>query len=310
MNDQGEAAIAGVKAVEVLRPLRLAWVLVRQSTRNFFHDQCFDHAALISFYAIFSFVPLLIVLIVAAQKFFGSMAAAYEGTLAYTRDFIIQTDPSFIYNARNFLESLGRYRNAGMVASILIATAVFSKIDAALNQIMQVKKRKHFLLRKLMEAGLILGGTCCLILSFVLSSIAATVEGFLNYHLASTPLLVPPHWMEEAQGLLFGILLPYLFSVLFFAAIYKFVPNTYVPSKVAFIAAFVASFLWETVKRAFTWYVANLALYGRMYGELESVVVFAIWVDFSAIIMLWGAELAHSLNRLILPFKSLDVDTP
>jgi len=293
---------------DALKPARLVWFLVRQSTRNFVHDRCFDHAALISFYAIFSFVPLLAVLIIAAQKFLGSMVAAYEGTLAYTRDFIIQTDPSFIYNARSFLESLGRYRTAGVIGSVIIAMAVFSKIEEALNRIMEVKKRKHFIMRKILEVMLILGGTFCLILSFVISSVAATAERFLDYHLASTPLLVPPHWMEQAQGFLFGMLLPFLFSVLFFSAIYKFVPNTYVPSKVALTAGLVASVIWELVKRLFTWYIANIAIYGRMYGELESFIVFVIWVDLSALIMLWGAELAHSINRLVLSFQSLDAD--
>lgn len=297
--------VAVVRPHRVSHTARLSLLVLRQSCRNFVRDRCFDHAVLIAFYAIFSFVPLLIVLITAAQKFLGSMEEAYEGTLGYTRDFIIQTDPTFIYNAKNFLESMGRYRVPGLVLSLVIATAVFGKIDAALNHIMRVEKRKHFILRKLLEITLILGGTLFLILSFVLTSVATAVESFLDHHLSSAPLMVPPHWMEEAQGFVVGILLPYVFSVVFFAAIYKFVPNRYVPSRVALTAAIVTSILWEMVKRVFTWYVGNVALYGRMYGELESVVVFAIWVDLSSIILLWGAELAHSLNQVFLPFKDL-----
>ncbi|MEW6369182.1 MAG: YihY/virulence factor BrkB family protein [Acidobacteriota bacterium] len=288
------------------RALQLTWVVVRQSTRGFIHDRCFDHAALIAFYAIFSFIPLLIVLIMAAQKFLGSVAGAYEGTLSYTRQFVIQTDPSFILNAKSFLEGLGQYRTVALILSLVIATGVFGKIEAAMNEIMQVKKRKHIILRKLLEMALIAGGTLCLILSFILTSVAAAVESFLEFHLASTPLLMPPQWMEQAQGFLFGWLLPCLFTVLFFAAIYKFVPNTYVPAKVAFTAAIIASILFEFTKRIFTWYVSNLALYGRIYGQLESLIVFAIWVYLSSIVMLLGAEVAHSVNRLVLPLKSLE----
>lgn len=296
----------GSTAADLPRLVRIPWRLFVLSCRGFIRDRCFDHAILIAFYALFSFVPLLIIMIVAAHKFLGSMEAAYEGTLGYTRDFVIQTDPTFIYNARSFLEGMGHYRTAGLILSLLIATAVFSKIETALNVIMHVKRRKHFILRKLMELMLILGGTFCLLLSFILTSVATAVEGFLEYHLASTPLLVPPEWMEQAQGFFFGMFLPYAFSVVFFAAIYKFVPNTYVSSRVAFSAAIVASLLWEAVKRLFTYYVSNIALYGRMYGQLESFIVFAVWVDLTAIILLWGAELAHAINRMVLPFKSFE----
>ncbi|MBI2840767.1 MAG: YihY/virulence factor BrkB family protein [Acidobacteria bacterium] len=308
MQAVGERPEGGIsdRGIHRLAPsLRLPFFLVRQSCRNFMSDRCFDHAVLIAFYAIFSFVPLLIVLITAANKFLGSMEAAYEGTLGYTRDFVIQTDPTFIFNAQSFLQSMGRYRIPGLVLSLIIATAVFSKIEAAMNHIMKVNKRKPFILRKLLEITLILGGSLFLILSFVLTSVATAVEGFLDYHLASAPMLVPPHWMEQVQGFLLGILLPYLFSVVFFAAIYKFVPNRYVPSRVALTAAVVTSILWESAKRVFTWYVSNLALYGRMYGQLESFIVFAIWVDLSSIILLWGAEFAYALNHVVLPFKSL-----
>ncbi len=42
-------------------------------------------------------------------------------------------------------------------------------------------------------------------------------------------------------------------------------------------------------------YVAPFANYGMTYGTLESVVIFAIWINLSAALLLWGGELAALL---------------
>jgi membrane protein len=41
----------------------------------------------------------------------------------------------------------------------------------------------------------------------------------------------------------------------------------------------------------FSWYVANVDSYNRMYGSLGAIVAFQIWLWLSSVIVLLGAEL-------------------
>ena len=54
----------------------------------------------------------------------------------------------------------------------------------------------------------------------------------------------------------------------------------------------VAGTLWTTLKVGFAYYVSHMANYTRTYGALATVVVFLLWINLSACLLLWGAELA------------------
>ncbi len=51
------------------------------------------------------------------------------------------------------------------------------------------------------------------------------------------------------------------------------------------------------MKLAFTYYVTHMATYTRTYGALAAIVIFLVWVNLSASVLLWGAELRAVLLR-------------
>jgi membrane protein len=97
-------------------------------------------------------------------------------------------------------------------------------------------------------------------------------------------------------------LLPWLITVFTFSFVYKVVPACPVPWRAAGLAGLVAGSLWESIKIAFAWYVGHVANYARIYGTLETVVVFTIWVNLSSVLLLWGGELA----ALVSSHRKLD----
>jgi membrane protein len=59
----------------------------------------------------------------------------------------------------------------------------------------------------------------------------------------------------------------------------------------------VLALLWEGAKHLFSTYVQDLAvIYGRMYGSLLVVVMFLLWVYYSAVLFLYGAAIVHRLQ--------------
>ncbi|MGB9620695.1 MAG: YihY/virulence factor BrkB family protein, partial [Armatimonadota bacterium] len=87
-----------------------------------------------------------------------------------------------------------------------------------------------------------------------------------------------------------GYLVPLAGTVLAFTLMYKFLPYTRVPLRSAFFGGLFAGLLWEAAKIAFSFYLSGYASYGKIYGSLTGVVVLMIWINFSAVVAILGAE--------------------
>jgi len=91
--------------------------------------------------------------------------------------------------------------------------------------------------------------------------------------------------------------LPFLLTFCMFFLIYKIIPRIRVHFKSALQAALFAGLFWELAKHLFGWYVVHLAQYSIFYGSLSTVVIFVLWVYYSSMILVVGAEFAYFLEK-------------
>jgi membrane protein len=77
-----------------------------------------------------------------------------------------------------------------------------------------------------------------------------------------------------------------------FALIFKFIPDTTIPWRDVRKGAAVTSLLFTSGKVVIGFYLGHSALTSA-YGAAASLVVFLIWIYYSAQILLFGAELTH-----------------
>jgi membrane protein len=80
--------------------------------------------------------------------------------------------------------------------------------------------------------------------------------------------------------------------------LYVLMPNTQVRLRAAAIGAFVAAALWEVAKWAFGLYVQHVVPYSMFYGTLGLIPLFLFWVYVTWLIVLFGAELTHTLQAM------------
>jgi membrane protein len=78
---------------------------------------------------------------------------------------------------------------------------------------------------------------------------------------------------------------------LLFALIFKFIPDTAIPFRDVWMAA-VTSILFTVGKVIIGFYLGHSALTSA-YSAAASLVIFLIWIYYSAQILLFGAELSH-----------------
>ena len=84
-------------------------------------------------------------------------------------------------------------------------------------------------------------------------------------------------------------------TVLFFVA-YRYFPTRRVDVGAALAGALLASLLWETAKQVFRWYILSLGVYDQIYGALGFLVALTMFVYYSGIVMVLGAEYAAALE--------------
>src|SRR2546427_6057894 len=83
----------------------------------------------------------------------------------------------------------------------------------------------------------------------------------------------------------------YVLGVGLLFLLYRALPNMKVPARAAGIATLVVGIAWEGARGVFTAFVGMFGTYGRLYGSFGVGIAGLVWVYYSAIIFLLGAEL-------------------
>src|SRR6185437_5706139 len=90
----------------------------------------------------------------------------------------------------------------------------------------------------------------------------------------------------------FGILVAIFFFV------YKWVPHTYVNPRYAFSSAMIASLAFTGARGGYHYYMSKAVSYNRIYGSLAAVPILLLWVYIVWLIILGGAALTASLQKI------------
>ena len=89
-----------------------------------------------------------------------------------------------------------------------------------------------------------------------------------------------------------------LLPALVFGLIYYFVPNVKVLVKDVWLGALITGLLWDAGFKGFSWFVRDVSQFTRIHGSIATVIVFLIWIYFSAVILLWGVEFTASYSKM------------
>ncbi|MFP4225029.1 MAG: YhjD/YihY/BrkB family envelope integrity protein, partial [Phycisphaeraceae bacterium] len=113
-------------------------------------------------------------------------------------------------------------------------------------------------------------------------------------------------WAREFSPLLgsLGRITAILASWMMLFLLYLLMPNTHVRLSAAAVGALVASLLWEAGKAGFQAYVGYTLPYSALYGSVGLIPLFLFWVYVSWMIVLFGLELAYTLQ--VLPGHGLE----
>ena len=287
-----------------------ATLLVRRSVQEFLDDRCTYLAAGISYYALFSIFPFVILfvsisgLVLQNEGLREELIAELTEALPLSEDEGRDNIEELVDGVATSLSALGLL---SVIALIWSASGMMGAIRRALNEAWDTEFRRPFLQAKLLDLAMIIG-----LGVLVMLSLGATL--FLQVARRASESLsdaLGPAGAGAAIGFeVLAVLVPLLLSFGVFLTLYTVVPAVQTHFRHVWPGALMAAVGFEVVKNAFAIYLATFGNYDAVYGSLGAVTAFLFFVFLSANIMLFGAELAAEWPRVIHGHYDATLDRP
>ena len=268
-------------------------LLLRSVVDGFFRDRTSTQAAALAYYTVFSLAPLLIISIYIAGFFFGEEAA--RGEIVQQLTSLVGTDSA--HSIEDLVRNAARPGTGSIAALIGFATllfgatTVFAELKGGLDRIWDVEPGTvagfvYMLRKRLLSFGMILAIGFLLLVSLVFSAVLAAMQRYWFIDPAAGSLL-------EALN----FLVSYLLVAALFASIYKLMPAVRIAWRDVVAGSLVTSLLFGIGKHLLGFYLGRSAV-ASAYGAAASVVLILLWVYYSALIFLLGAEFTKAWSQL------------
>jgi membrane protein len=280
---------------------RAIFRLLKQTLDEWLDDRGFTRSASLSYYAVFSVAPLLLVAVAVAGVVFGRDAVS--GQLQQELQGLVgESGAAAIQDMMKAAAKQGGGVLASIVGVALVlvgATGAFVELQDTLNDMWGVDKNKTsgiigLLRARFLSLAMVLVIAFLLLVSLVVSTALSAVGAYAAHTL--------PGWQLLLQ--VANFVLSFAVIAVLFATIYKFLPNTNVEWRNVWAGAAVTSGLFAVGKLLIGLYLGRSSV-ASSYGAAGSFAVLLIWVNFSSMILYFGAEFTQVLSRTRAGLPSL-----
>jgi membrane protein len=260
----------------LIKQLRILAIAIR----GFRDDKCFITATALTFYTLFSIVPIL-ALVFAIAKGFGVEAQLEQELLKSNPQYGEVLNNAFIY-ANKLLSTAkgGVIAGFGIILLLWSVMNLLINIENTFNHIWEIKRGRSAV-RKLTDyLTIMLVGPIFLIVSGGLTVAIQTKLGNL--------------YLLGFVGVYLIKISAFLMVAGVFAFLYMVLPNTKVKFSSAFSAGIFAMILFELLSWGYVRFQIGANRLNAIYGGFAALPLFLIWVQYCWYIVLFGAEIAFA----------------
>ena len=266
--------------------------MLKRTVSEFRADNLTDWAAALTYYAILSIFPALIVLV-------SILGLAGDSATNAVLDNINELGPGPAQDIiSGAIEQIAASQGTagvafvlGLVAALWSASGYVGAFSRASNVIYETEEGRPFWKLRPLQIGM----TLVLLLLVALSAIAVVISGPLTSEVGKL------FGVEGTAVTVFNIVKwPVIVVVVItmLAILYYGAPNVRHPGfRWITPGGILAVLLWILASAGFALYVANFASYNETYGSLAGVIVFLVWLWISNVAVLLGAEMNAELER-------------
>jgi membrane protein len=271
---------------------------IKTAVTRFINDDCMTMAAALAYYTTFSLPPLLLIIISVAgmvlgreqveEQLRGQIGALIGGETSQQVETMVQS-------AEQSAGSGAVGAALGILALLFGATTTFAQLQYSFNQIWRVKPDpnaggiKNFITKRVWSLGMILGIAFLLLVSLAVSAALTSFGGVIESYLPE----------ELSSGVMQAISFAFSFAIiaLLFGAMFKVLPDAHMYWKHALVGGAVTAGLFTIGKYLIGVYLGASGAV-TPYGAAGSMILIVLWVYYSALIVLLGAEFTVAWARM------------
>jgi len=251
---------------------------------GFNEDKCLLKATALTYYTLFSIVPI-IALAFAIAKGFGFEQTLQQDLLLKFQDQKDILTQAFVYADKMLANTKGGLiAGVGVVLLLWSVIKLLSSIENSFNEIWEIKRDRTWTRKITDYLSIMLIGPIFIILS---GGLTVWLKTGLDTVASNVEIISP------VTAILLKI---FAFALIWgmFIFLYMALPNTKVTFKGALMGSFIAAILFELLQWAYVSSQIGVAQYNKIYGSFAALPLFLIWIQYSWFVVLFGAELTFA----------------
>jgi YihY family inner membrane protein len=267
------------------------WGAIKRTVAEYRVDNLSDWAAALTYYAVLSIFPALLVLVSAiglaghsvSQSLLDNLGQLAPGSVRQ----ILETA---IRNLQNNQSSAGLIVVVSLVVALWSASGYVAAFMRASNAIYDVPEGRPIWKTVPIRVSV----TVVMLVLLAVSAVAVVVTGGLADRVGrvlGVGSMAVTIW-DIAKWPVLLLIVSFMFGLLYWAS-----PNAKQGFRWVTPGGLLAVVVWLVASGLFAFYVANFASYNKTYGSLAGVIVFLVWLWISNLAILLGAELNAELER-------------
>jgi len=278
-------------AAELKETWRITRLSAWRAVIEFYEADNLTYAASIGYYALLSMFPFALITVSILGSVTADDATRQKVLLFALRYFPGQFD-FIIMQLDAFRQNPIRIGVGGALLLVWGALGVFGAISTAVNHAWGVEKTRSFLGHRLFSFLMLLTAGLMLMIGLLGATAAQIISA---RWFAGVSESYPALQVMQGFVIRYALL---LLPALVFGLIYYFVPNVKVLVKDVWLGALITGLLWDAGFKGFAWFVRDVSQFTRIHGSIATVIMFLIWIYFSAVILLWGVEFTASYSKM------------
>lgn len=256
-------------------------------TKHCVNDDVPVFAAQASFFMVFSFIPLAMLLLNMLKYIIPLDVNSLTNTVyTYIPGEIAEFISALVIEVFDKSASNSATLSLSVITTLWLASKGITSLYMGLNRIYRPEKKLGFFRTRITSMIYTVLFILFIVAVIVVFGFGSSVENFI---VSKIPLSVP-EVLINSKTPIFIILL-----TLLFASFYKFLPRSEMSFKRQLPGAIGAALSWIVFSWAYSLYIKYISNYSYVYGSLTAVVLLMLWLYICMNIFLIGAE----FNRII-----------
>jgi len=250
-------------------------------------------AAALSYYAVFSMGPLLLIALTVASAFFGEEAARTQ-MLSQISNIVgaasTEVIAGMLQNIRD-KQSTGATAILGVGLLILTASGLFAELQDSLNRIWEIrplptKGLGPLIKKRLLSFGMVFSIGFLLLISLILTSVMEAGLKYMGDRIPGADFL----WQAFAFIVSFGLV------TVLFACMFRYLPDAKIEWRDLWKGSAITAAFFTIGKTGISLYLAHSAT-ASVFGAAGSLVILLLWIYYSAQIFFFGAEFTQVYTK-------------